>query len=167
MQAPRPILSSHRRQRLVLWALTMLTWIASLLGGAMPLRRHLRQRYRKMSLDGIALMIKQLILLRAAEINGRRKRRLVFSKRGRDLRRRHFMRSIYGAKLRRALKHRDPLQRIAILADALKHLEVLAQCFAKRLRCGFMRLWAIVATPAPAARISDAPVLALTCADSS
>jgi hypothetical protein len=167
MQTQRPYLTSHRRQRLVLWALTMLTWIASLLGGAMPLRRHLRQRYRKMSLDGIALMIKQLILVRAGEINSRRKRRLVFSKRGRDLRRRHFMRSIYGAKLRRALKHRDPLARIAILADALKHLEVLAQWFAKRLRCGFMRLWAIVATPGQAAFIPNAPATAPLCADSS
>jgi hypothetical protein len=167
MQAQRPYLTLHRRRRLVLWALTMLAWIASLFGGAGPLRRHLHQRHRKMSLDGLALMIKQVILLRAADINRRRRRRLVFFKRGRDLRRRHFMRSIYGSRLRRALKHGDPLTRITILADALKHLDAWAQRFAKRLRCGFMRLWAIVATPSPVALIPDAPTRALACADSS
>jgi hypothetical protein len=167
MHAPRPYLTSHRRRRLVLWALTMLAWIAALLAGVEPVRRHWRQRYC-ISLFGLALMVKQLILVRAAEINGQRRRgRLVYFKRGRDLRRRHFMRSIYGSKLRRALRHRDPLARIALLADTLKHLDAGAQRFAKRLRCGFMRLWAITPTPSPAALIPDAPALALARADSS
>jgi hypothetical protein len=168
MQAPRPYLTSHRRRRLVLWALTMLAWIASLLSGAVPLSRHWRQRYRKISLHGLALMVKQLILARAAEINGQRpKRRLIYFKHGRDLRRRHFMRSAYGSKLRRALRHRDPLARIAILIDALKHLDAWAQPFAKRLRRGFTRLRAIVAAPEPAAPLPDAPADALGCVDSS
>jgi hypothetical protein len=60
------------------------------------------------------------------------------------------MRSIYGSKLRRAFDHRDPLARIAILIDALTHLDAWAERFAKRLSCGFMRLWSIAPAPMPA-----------------
>ncbi|WP_395645280.1 hypothetical protein [Terricaulis sp.] len=146
----------------------MLAWIAALLSGAEPLRRHLRHRCRKMSLHVIVRLIKQLILVRAAQINGlRRKRRPILFKHGRDLRRRHFLRSLYGSKLRRALRHRDPLARIVLLAQALKDLDALAERFAQRLRCGFMRLWAIAPAPTLAACIPDAPAAKLACADSS
>ena len=169
MNTPRrPHLTQHRRQRLVLWALAMLTWIASVLTGAAPNWRRLRQRHRKMSIQRLTMMVKQLILLRASDIAGlRRKQRPAFFKHGRDLRRRHFMRSIFGAKLRRALHHRDPIARIAILIDALTHIDAWAARFAKRLRCGFMRLWSIPPGPMPVVALLGAPALTPACADSS
>jgi hypothetical protein len=153
----------------------MLMWIASLLTGREPGSRHLRQRHGAMSLHGLALMVKQLILLRAADIAGlKRKQRPVFFKHGRDLRRRHLMRSIFGAELRRALNHRDPIARIAILIHALTHLDAWAARFAKRLRCGFMRLWSIAPEPMPAIALVCEPALVRRspkgeggCADSS
>jgi hypothetical protein len=163
-----PQLTQHRRQRLVLWALAMLTWIASVLTGRALSARHVRQRHRKASLDGLTLMVKQLILLRAGEIAGPvRRRRLRFFKHGRDLRRRHYMRSVFGSKLRRALNRRDPIARIAILIHALTHLDTWAARFAKRLRCGFMRLWSIAPAPMPAIAFLGAPAPTPVVADSS
>jgi hypothetical protein len=146
----------------------MLMWIASLLIGQPPRARHLRQRRRNMSLHGLALMVKQLILLRARDIAGlkRKSRPLLFSH-GRDLRRRHLLRSILGGALRRSLKHRDPIARIAILIDALTHLDAWAARLAKRLRCGFMRLWSIAPAPMPAVVIFGAPAPTPACTDSS
>ena len=164
----RPYLTQHRRRRLVLWALAMLAWIASLLAGHKPTWRQLRQRHRRMSIHGLAMLVKQLILLRAADIAGlKRKRRPLFFKHGRDLRRRHFMRSILGSRLRRALNHRDPIARIAVLIDALTHLDAWAARFAKRLRCGFGRLWSIAPAPVPADAILGPPASPPACADSS
>ena len=146
----------------------MLMWIASLLTSREPGARHLTQRHRNMSLHRLAMMVKQLILLRARDIAGlKRKHRPVFFKHGRDLRRRHFLRSILGSKLRRALNHRDPIARIAILIDALTHLDAWAVRFAKRLRCGFMRLWAIAPAPMPDVPLLGAPAPTPACADSS
>jgi hypothetical protein len=167
MQTPRRShLTQHRRQRLVLWALARLTWIASWLAGAMPTCRQLRQR-GGVSIDRLATMVKRLILIRAAEIAGLRRKRLRFFKHGRDLRRRHFMRSVLGSKLRRALRHRDPIARIAILIDALTHLDAWATRFAKRLRCGFMRLWSRAPAPMTAEALLGAPAPSPACADSS
>jgi hypothetical protein len=146
----------------------MLMWIASLLMGREPGSRHLRQRHRTMSLHGLATMVKQLILLRAGDIAGlKRKQRPVFFKHGRDLRSSHLMRSILGAKLRRALHHRDPIARIAILIDALTNIDAWAARFAKRLRCGFMRLWAIPPAPTPDSVLLGPPASPPACADSS
>jgi hypothetical protein len=88
-------------------------------------------------------------------------------KHGRDMRRRHFMRSIFGSKLRRALDHRDPIARIAILIDALRHLDAWAARFAKRLRCGFMRLWSIAPARVAADMLLGAPAPSPACVDSS
>lgn len=168
MQTPRRhYLTQHRRQRLVLWALAMLMWIASVLASGMPTRRHLRQRCRKMSIHALTRMVKHLILLRAADIAGIKRTRRVFFKRGRDLRRPHLVRSILGSKLRRALKRRDLIQRIAILTDALINLDAWAARFAKRLGCGFMRLSSIPPAPTPAADILAPLASPPVCADSS
>lgn len=148
--------------------LTMLAWIASLLAGGAPGARHLRQRRCAMSLHGLARTVKRLILQRAADIAGlRRKHRPILFRHGRDLRRRHFARSILGSKLRRALNQRDPVRRVAILIDALTHLDAWAARFARRLRCGFMRLWSIPPAPTPAIALVAPLALPPACADSS
>jgi hypothetical protein len=169
METPRrPHLTQHRRRRLVLWALAMLAWIASVFAGIAPTRRHLSQR-GAMSIHRLARMVKQLVLLRAADIAGlkRKTRPPLLFKRGRDMRRRHIMRSMVGSRLRRALDHRDPVARIAILIDALTHLDDWAARFAKHISCGFMRLWSIAPAPTAAVAILGPPAFPPACADSS
>jgi hypothetical protein len=170
MHTPRRQLTTkHQRQRLVFWALTMLAWLASLLfAGRAPSHRQLRQRGRAMSLHGLTMLVKQLILLRAQGLAKlRRNKRRVFFKHGRDLKRRHLMRSILGSRLRRAFADRDPAKRIFALIDALRHLDAWAARFAKRLKCGFMRLWSIAPAPMPADALHGAPTPSPACADSS
>lgn len=167
MRTPRrSYLTQHRRQRLVLWALAMLAWIASVVAGMKPRRRHLDQR-GDISLDWLAGLAKRLILIRAADMIAARPRRPDFFKHGRDLHRRHFMRSAFGSALRRALKHRDPVQRIVILISAVTHLDAWAARFTKRLHRGFSRLWAIAPAPTPAALILGPPAPPPARADSS
>jgi hypothetical protein len=170
MQTPRrPYLAPHRRQRLILWALAMLTWIASVLASIAPTRRHLSQR-GAMSIHRLARMVKQLVLLRAADIAGmkRKTRPPLLFKQGRDMRRRHIMRSMVGSRLRRALDHRDPVARIAILIDALTHLDAWAARFAKHISCGFARLWSIAPAPmTDAVLLLGPPAPPPACCDSS
>jgi hypothetical protein len=167
MNTPRrPHLTPHRRQRLVLWALAMLAWMASVFAGGVPTRRQLRQRGH-LSVPRLAMLVKKLILVRASEIARLRRGPPVFFKRGRDLRPRHILRSVIGSELRHALDHRDPLRRIAILIDALTHLDALATRFAVRLRRGIVRLWAIRPAPMSAAPILGLPAPPPACADSS
>lgn len=166
MQAtPRPRLSPHRQSRLIAWALAMLLWLRSVLNIS---RRHLRQRGAFFTLDRLARLITNLIVIRAAEIAGNRTpRRRLFRDRGVDLRRRHFRRSVIGARLRRALKHRDFDTRIAILIRALRDLEPLAARLAKRMRRRNTKLWAIVPRPVAAEALAAAAVTAHAAADTS
>lgn len=167
MKSPRrPYLTQHRRRRLVLWALAMLLWIASLLAGVRPTRRQLAQR-GDISLDGVAWFVRRLILIRGGELAGFNRNRPCYFKHGRDLRRPHVLRSICGSQLRQALDHRDPIARIAILIDALTHLDVWAARFAKRLRRRITRLWAIAPAPMPAMALAGASAPNPAGADSS
>ena len=144
----------------------MLLWIASLFAGVRPTRRQLDRR-GDISLDGVAWLVRRLILVRAAELAGYNRNRPCFFKYGRDLRRAQLLRSICGSKLRRALDHSDPIARIAILIDALTHLDAWAARFAKRLRRRITRLWAIMPAPTPALALAGALALPPPCADSS
>jgi hypothetical protein len=144
----------------------MLLWIASLFAGVRPTRRHLEQR-RDLSLDGVASLVQRLIIVRGAELAGFNRNRPCFFKYGRDLHRPHVLRSICGSKLRQALDHRDPIARIAILIDALTHLDAWAARFAKRLRGGITRLWSIIPAPTRADAILGPPASQPACADSS
>jgi hypothetical protein len=143
----------------------MLAWIGSLLAGHAPTRRRLRQRGH-MSIHALATMIKHLVIVRAGEIVRPRPRGKVF-KHGRDMSPRHVVRSLTGSRLRRALNHRDPAKRIALLIHALKHLDTWAERLAHRARRGFRRLFAIAPAPTPAIALLSAPALAPARADSS
>ena len=101
-------LSPHRRARLIAWTLAMLAWVhAVFFDGQIMSRRRLRQRGGFLSLDRIARVVTQLIILRAAELAGfRRHGRISFRQHGADLWPRHLRRSAIGARIRRALKHR-------------------------------------------------------------
>lgn len=120
-----------------------------------------------MSLDRLALMVKQLIFLRAAELARQRRRtRFTYFRYGRDLRRPHLMRAAYGSRLRRALKRRGVVQRIAALMHALRNIDAYATPLAKRLKRRLTRLHAhrfapvrescvLLAAPAPFATDSS------------
>jgi hypothetical protein len=163
---PRFLTTSHRRQRLALWALAMLSWIAAVLfAGKQLTARQLRQRHRRLSLDGLVRLITQLIIVRAAELGRwRRHGRLRFWLHGRDLKRRHYIRSLIGSRLRRALNHKDLAARLRRLIHVLRHLDAFARQLSRRR---LTRLWSIAPAPTPAATIFGAPAPSPAAADSS
>jgi hypothetical protein len=134
-------LSRHRRQRLALWALTMLSWIAAVLISGRALdRRQLRQRHHRVSLQGLTRMVIDLAIVRAAELGRWRRRsgRVCVFRRGRDMKRRHFHRSLLGARLRRVLRSKDVAARIAKLIAVLRNLDAFARALSRRR---LSRLW--------------------------
>ena len=145
---PHIILNPHRRARLIAWTLAMLAWVhAVFFNDRIMSRRQLRKRGCFLSLDGLARMVTRLILIRAAELLGpRQPRKRMVRVRGEDLRRRHLVRSVIGSRLRRAFKHRDVRERVAILIAALKTLDLWAARFAKRLARRVTKLWAILSS---------------------
>jgi hypothetical protein len=105
MQTYRPIINQHRLQRYVLWALALLAWVAAMLSsGAHPKARHMRQRG---DIDLTRLVCTLLIARALNLLRMRLRHRLHYTRHGRGLRPRHFMRSFFGAKLRQVLKHKD------------------------------------------------------------
>jgi hypothetical protein len=146
MQIHKRHLTRHRRQRLVLWALAMLTWIASVFAGKAIATRHAQQR-GDVSLEWIARMVMHLVVIRAGELARLRRRRFTFFKHGRDLRRRHLLRSVIGSRLRRKLAHKDIAARIAMLIAALRDLDAIARPLAQRMRRRLTRLWSIAVKP--------------------
>ncbi|WP_395645606.1 hypothetical protein [Terricaulis sp.] len=165
---PHIRLSPHRRARLIAWALAMLAWVhAVFFDGRIMSRRRLRQRGGFLSLDYIARVVTQLIILRAAELARLHRRRLAFHRHGADLRPRHLRRSAIGARIRRALRHRDLGQRIARLSAALHALDAWAAHFAKRLARRLTKMWAIAACAGPRAVLVAGAAPAPCVADTS
>jgi hypothetical protein len=163
---PRLLTTARQRQRLALWALTMLSWIAAVLfAGRDVTRRQLRQRYRRLSLQRLTRMALHLIVIRAGELGRwRTRRRLCFCSRGRDLRVRHLMRSLVGSNLRRALKRKQLRERIEALRYVLSHLDMFACALARRR---LTRLRAIKPALTPAAPLATLVTSLPALADSS
>ncbi len=157
MTSPHLLLTTaHRRQRLALWALAVLGWIAGVVFGERGFaHRQLRQRHRRIAIERLTRLVVQLLIVRAFELAPVRARKLRFWRNGRDLKRRHFIRSLIGARLRRVLKPKGLAQRIANLMRVLRQLDAFARHLAGRR---LTRLWAIA--PAPVA----AEALATLCA---
>jgi hypothetical protein len=142
----RFLTSSHQRRRLALWAAAMLLWIGALLFAAPPVSaRQFAQRHRRLSLDYLTRLVINLMLVRAGELaQGRLPRRFRFHARGRDLKRRHYMRSLVGSRLRRVLKPKNIAARIANLIAVLRDLDLYARQLGQRRPT---RLWPIALTP--------------------
>jgi hypothetical protein len=153
-------LPKHARARLIAWTLAMLAWLAwAMSGAAAPKRRHIRRRYRFISLDRLARTTAMLIISRAGDLARKRfgRRNPFFNRvRGRARWPRHVMRSLIGGRLRRALKHESFTTRVAILADALRRIDAWAAPLVKRVRRGMTKLW-----PRRTAPGAPAPVVAL------
>jgi hypothetical protein len=164
----RFLTTPHQRQRLALWALSLLQWIAAVLfGGKSVNLRQLRQRYERVSLDRLTRLAIDLLLVRAGELAGRRPRKRRYWRHGRDLRARHLIRSLLGSNLRRALKPKDVSARIAALVGVLRDIDRYARRLARRMRRGLARLWAIITAPMPAKALDDASAAPQAFADSS
>jgi hypothetical protein len=157
MHVYRPILTQRRLQRYILWAIALLSWIAAVISGARrPNSRQLRDR-GDIAFTDLTRLVRTLLLARALNILRYRQRTPTRNWRhGRDLRRRHFMRSLFGSKLRRLLRHKHPATHIAQLIAVLRNLGAyaaqLARCFRKR-----RRLWRSVPPIAAPQVVRGAP----------
>lgn len=135
MNSTPPLLTPHRFARLTAWLSAMLAWAASVLfADVAPSRRRIRQRYGFLSLNRLERLVRALIIIRATDLAHLRAR-----PRGRGLRnaaahgfrrravRGAWLRAIAGSRLRKALKHRDPAQRIQLLFAALMNVDSFAR----------------------------------------
>jgi hypothetical protein len=169
MQTPHRFLTTqHRRQRLALWALAMLSWVAAVLCGARDVTvRQLRQRYARVSIERLTRLIVNLLLIRARELAPIRKGKPRYWRRGRHLVARHFIRSLIGSKLRRVLKHKDLATRVANLIAVLRNLDAAARQLAARMKRRLTRLLPIKPAPMPADALISLVAPAPSFADSS
>ena len=159
MQTYRPILKQHRLQRLVLWALAMLQWLAAVLFSDRPVSfRHI-QRIEDTTLSGLQRLVTGLVMARALNLLARPRRsgRIHYWRRGRNMRPRHWVRSLLGSKLRRALRHKDIATHIAQLIAVLRNLDKHAAHLAQRMRCKLRRLWRTTPPIAPATALCGTP----------
>jgi len=164
MKAHRRILTQHRFQRLVLWTLAMLSWFAAVLLSRRPItKRHLYRR-GDVSLAWLRLRVRDLLIIRAAEMLGRVIRRPNWRNARMPS---HFRRSLVGARLRRALKHKDPATHIAKLVAVLRNLDAHAAELARHIRTRRRRLCHKAPSIAPAVALFGAPALTPALADSS
>jgi hypothetical protein len=168
MKPNRRFLTQHRFQRLILWTLAVLTWTAAILSNTRDVSaRHQRQRF-DLSLPWLTRIVGELLIVRAGRLARlRRNKPIRYWRRGRDLRRRHLMRSILGSRLRRALRHKHTVTWIANLIAVLRNLDTHAAQLAQRLRRGLTRLWRICAPIAQIIAQYGAPASPPAISDSS
>ncbi len=158
MNKPTRLLKQHRFARITLWARTMLAWLALALfsESARIDRRRIRQRYRFVSLDWIERLVRALAFIRAVEITGITKRRRFLRNAAptgfrRRIRLSAGWRATAGSRLRKALKHRDPRQRIQRLLAALADIDAFTRRYlVSRALRRLTKLCAIVLAAPPA-----------------
>mgnify|MGYP000499719707 CR=1 FL=1 len=165
------LISALRFDRLTAWARLVLLWMGALMfapPGA-PFNRRRIARYQHMTLGRMANTVARLILIRAAILYAppRRHRRTSRHFAPNGVRQRatphHLVRSAIGSRIRRALRHRDPGQRLAILLDALVNIDALARKLYRRLT----RLRPLIVARPRASAWQSAPALAPAAADTS
>lgn len=146
-------LPKHARARLIAWALAMLMWLGAALSGAIAVKpRHQRQRVDLYALTHLTLLVKRLIISRAADFARLRPpKRVGTAYRGRPIARPGLIRALIGSHLRRALKRQDIFKHICALIAALRHLDVHAAHIAKRMRRKLTRLAPVLTLPYAAA----------------
>jgi hypothetical protein len=158
MRKPVRYLKPHRLARLIAWALAMLTWLTSVLfTERAATRRHIRRRYRLISLRALTRLVTNLATIRAVEIARIRARyRIVrnaapcgFRRRTRP---RSIKRAVIGARLRKAFKRGDLAQRIQFLIAAFRDIDAFARRYlVRRALRRLTKLCAVVMSAPPAA----------------
>lgn len=175
MNASAPLLKPYRFARIAFWARTMLVWVALILCSpdAYAGRRRIRQRYHSLSLGRMASLAHALILIRAVEITkiaqrARPTRNAAPPGFRRRIDRAARMRATIGARLRKALKHRDASERIRLLLAALADIDGFARRYlAPRALRRLTKLFAIVMSAPPADAVASLTSRAPCAADSS
>jgi len=153
------IRSTHSKERklarLIAAAWLVLAWIAAaLFSEALPInRRHIKQRYRWLNLDRIAGVIACLVVARAGhlmhKLNARSQRDYARAGFARRMRRGHMLRTLIGARLRKALKYPNVTQRYARLLHVLTHIDLWTQRMIRRLHRGTTRIRPLIAVRPP------------------
>ncbi len=131
----------------------MLAWLARALTGAAPIsRRFIRQRYAFASLNWAERFVRALAAIRAIELTGIRKRprpplrNAAMCGFRRRIARGGMMRAIAGSRLRKALKHRDPAERLRGLVAALSDIDAFTRRYlVARARRRLTRVHAVIA----------------------
>jgi hypothetical protein len=137
MHRPRS-LSQRRLARFITWALVLLNWIATGLDhGTIADRRRLKQRDWFLDTGNLFRLVRDLIIWRAADIA---KPRAPHRVPHRGVIRVQLRRRAFGSRLRRALRHRDPMQMLARLTHALRHIDLYAVPLAQRFKRRLTRL---------------------------
>ncbi len=166
MKHNRRILTQLRFQRLILWTLTLLQWIAAMLHRPVS-ARHQRQRF-DVSLRWLTTLIAKILVVRATQLaRCRSPKRSSFWRYGEDQHRRHILSSALGARLRRKLRHKDIATWLADLIAILRDLDTHATPLATRLRHGLTRLWRVIPRIAAATLIPGTPAPSRATSDSS
>jgi hypothetical protein len=131
-----PALNRHRLARLIVWAQALVLWAAAvLIGERIGNRRHIRQRYRALTIDKLARLVRNLLIIRAAEFV-----RLRPAPPWRDFapagfqRRRGLcrLRAVAGSRLRRVLNEGDLAARLMRFVHIVGHLDAYARTFLLR-----------------------------------
>lgn len=146
-----PTLKINRLPRLIVWAKAMIIWAAAaLLGERIANRRHIRQRYRALSITKLTHLVRNLLIIRAAEFARRQpvrpwrdfapsgfERRLGICR----------LRAIAGSRLRHALNDGDLATRIKRFVRIVTNLDAYARKFLlRRAHNGLGRFNPIIAT---------------------
>ena len=168
MTTHHPILTSHRLQRYVLWALALVSWVAATAFANRPISARRARRFGDVSWLDLSHLVGNLIMIRALHMLGRVPplRRFPYWLRELGARPSHFRRSLFGAKLRRALRHKDPAMHLAQLIAVLRSFDTHAARLARNIRRR-RRLLRLVPAIAPAALILGPPASSPAFPDSS
>ena len=160
-KTPRPPISNHRLARFEAWARLWLVWFVGVCaawwasgGGAH--RRDLDRVARGIGglvLAHAALRVRAHMVRRAGNRHGRLNSTL--------------MRTMIGARLRRALQGRDWPQRLIAIVAVMRDLERHVCRLARRLRRGLTRLGVIDPRPEATPRAASPLAPAICCDDSS
>lgn len=163
------LISAQRLARLTAWTRLALMWFAMFLFAPAALTNIRRlNRFGFLSLDDLTRCVRDLIVIRAAQIMRtppQPRQRFDYAQPGfrRRMHPRQLIRAAAGSRLRRALRHRDMATRISILLAALRDLDAFARAIARKLT----RLAPILACAPPHNSVRTLACAAPYAADSS
>jgi hypothetical protein len=175
MQLSQPIIKPYRFARILIWAKAMLAWLALALFSETRInRRHIRRRYHFISRAWIERLVGTLAIIRATELAAlpRIKRPPPRNAAPPGFRRRAWRagvhRAILGARLRKALKHKDPRRHFERLFAALSDIDAFVRRYLlKRVLRRFTKRRAVVMAASPAVAVLALAVAAPGAADTS
>jgi hypothetical protein len=157
--SPKPIITAHRLARLNAWARLWLAWVVGLFAAWWSRGERIGAR----DLDQLAHRVGRIVVVNAAarfapppksrHRHGRLQRVRV--------------RTILGARLRRAMRGKDAPSRLFAILTVMRDLDRVVALLLKRLPRGLTRLRAVLPLPAAAAPFTPSAPIACASADTS